>query len=985
ELAKLKLTSLEPHSLPAKFDLKLDLWESAQGLRGTCIYNTDLFDGPTISHMMGHFEELLGSMVESPEQRVRELRMLRGAEERELVEWNETEREYPRDQCLHQLFEEQVERAPEQIALVFAEEQITYRELNRRANQVAHYLRGKGVRAEVLVGLMLERSIEMVVCVLGILKAGAAYLPLDPEYPGERLSYMLADADVKVLISEQELVKSLPEQRVAEVVCLDLAREAIGEQDSGNVESGVLADNPAYVIYTSGSSGKPKGVLVSHHNVTRLFAATSGQFEFRAEDVWTLFHSYAFDFSVWEIWGALLHGGRLVVVPQWMSRTPAAFVELLREAGVTVLNQTPSAFRQLLAVEESGGKPGELALRLVIFGGEALDTKSLAGWYERQGVEQVRLVNMYGITETTVHVTSGDVDQGQLGRPGASNIGKPLDDLQVYVLDEHLGLTPLGISGEMYVGGAGLARGYLNRADLTAERFIPHPFSRKSGARLYRTGDVARYLRDGNLEFLGRIDHQVKLRGYRIELGEVEAALRQHGKVREAVVSLGEDAAGEKRLAAYIVSEAQPPATVSELRDFLRAKLPAHMIPGAFVLLDELPLTANGKVDRQALPVPEQKRPELAEAYEAPRTAVEEIVAGIWAQVLGVERVGRNDNFFELGGHSLLATQVISRVRQACGVEVGLRRIFESATVAGLAESVEEELKAGGELVTPALQRAARGEQLPLSFAQQRLWFLDQLEPGRAVYNVPAAVRLEGPLNVKALEQTLSEVVRRHEVLRTTFELVQGEPVQVIGKAEAVGLPLIDLSQWPESEREAEAERLAREEAQRPFDLRLGPLLRARLVRLSESEHLLLFTMHHIISDGWSVGLLLREVTRLYEAYAQGESSPLSELGIQYADYAVWQREWLQGAVLEEQLKYWREQLKGAPGVLELPTDRARPAVQSFRGGRQRIELAAGLTEQLKALSQREEVTLFMTLLAGFQVLLWRYTGQTDMVVGAPI
>jgi len=952
-------------------------------------YDRTRFESSAIGRMIGHYQELMKSVVMNPEQRIRELRMIGGEEERELVSWNERRGEYEQDQCLHELFEEQAERRPEQIALVFGEEELTYGELNGRANQLAHYLRRKGVGAEDLVGLLVERSLELVVSVLGILKAGAAYVPLDPENPGERLGYMMGDAGVKLVLSEGELVKRLPEPVGAEVVSLEEVREEIAAQGRENVESGVVGANAAYVIYTSGSSGKPKGVVVSHGNVTRLFAATREEFEISEADVWTLFHSYGFDFSVWEIWGALLYGGRLVVVPRWVSRTPGAFADLLREARVTVLNQTPSAFRQLLGAGERAGEPAgkdeqEWAIRLVIFGGEALERRSLAGWYERPRAERVRLVNMYGITETTVHVTSGEVERGESGSNFGSRIGEPLADMEVYVLDEQLGLAGIGIAGELYVGGAGLARGYLNRAELTGERFIPHPYSRRPGARLYRTGDKGRYLGDGQIEFLGRLDQQVKIRGYRIELGEVEAALQEQEQVREALVELREDG-GEKRLVAYIVSAGEGRASVSELREYLRGKLPAHMVPSAFVLMAALPLTPNGKVNRKALPAPEQSRPELAAAYLAPRTAVEEIVAGIWAQVLQVERVGVQDNFFELGGHSLLATQVISRVREACGVEVGLRRIFESGTVAGLAESVEEELKAGGVGARPALARVSRAAPLPLSFAQQRLWFLDQLEPGSAVYNVPAAVRLEGELQVRALEETLSEVVRRHEVLRTSFAVVQGEPVQVIGAAAELRLPLIDLRELPESEREAEAERLARAEAERPFELGRGPLLRASLVQLSEQEHLLLFTMHHIISDGWSMGVLVREVTALYRAYTEGAGSPLEELSIQYADYAAWQRQWLSGEVLEQELSYWREQLRGAPAVLELPTDRARPSVQTFRGAAKSFTLNKELSESLKELSRREGVTLFMTLLAAFQVLLWRYTGATDIVVGAPI
>ncbi|HYG80435.1 MAG TPA: condensation domain-containing protein, partial [Pyrinomonadaceae bacterium] len=624
-------------------------------------------------------------------------------------------------------------------------------------------------------------------------------------------------------------------------------------------------------------------------------------------------------------------------------------------------------------------------LRYVIFGGEALDVQSLRPWFEQHGDESPRLVNMYGITETTVHVTYRALTAEDAEGGRGSVIGEAIPDLSVYVLDAGMRPVPEGVCGEFYVGGAGLARGYLGRPRLTAQRFVPDPFSGKAGGRLYRTGDVGRMLRGGGLEYVGRADNQVKIRGFRIELGEVEAALSSHPGVRECAVVAREEAGGGRRLVAYVAGRGE--AGVGELRSHLKGRLPEYMVPQAFVVLDALPLTENGKVDRRALPEPEGRVADVGR-YVAPRTAAEELVAGVWAEVLGVGRVGVEENFFELGGHSLLATQVASRVRDVFGVEVPLRAIFERPTVAGLAEAVEargasagagEESGRGGEI-----RRRGR-EAGALSFSQQRLWFLDQLEPGSALYNIPAALRLSGELKVEALERALTEIVRRHEILRANFRTKDGEPELFVGEAWAVSLPVSDLSGLPEDEREAEMRRLASENARRPFSLNEDALLRAALVRLDEDEHVILLTMHHIISDGWSVGVLVREVAALYEAYAEGKESPLEELPIQYSDYAAWQRRWPEGATLERQLTYWREKLAGAPEALDLPTDRPRPPVQSYRGATEHFALPAELSEALRRLSRREGVTLFMTLLAAFEVLLARYSGQTDVSVGTPV
>ena len=987
ELSGLKLSGLPLDIGKSQFDLSLFAFEGVEGLSCVLEYSTDLFDAATATRMLGHFARLLEGIAAEPEQCLSKLPLLSEVERHQLlVEWNDTATVYPKAQTIHELFEARVEQRPDAVAVVFEDQQLTYGELNRRANQVAHYLRRSGVEPEVRVGIMMERSVDLVVGLLGILKAGGAYVPLDAAYPKERLAFVLEDADLPVLLTQARLHTELPGHR-AKVVCLDTEWADIARESVENpVDTMVTADNLAYVIYTSGSTGQPKGVLVTHHNVVRLFKATEAWFNFKETDVWTLFHSYAFDFSVWELWGALAYGGRLVVVPYLVSRSPEAFYDLLRREQVTVLNQTPSAFHQLMQAEERAGAVEKLGLRFIIFGGEALELQGLRSWFARHGDEQPQLVNMYGITETTVHVTYRPLTMADVERSAGSVIGRHIPDMQVYVLDGQLQPVPVGVPGELYIGGAGVARGYLNRIELTDERFIADQFSGQAEGRLYKSGDLGRYLPDGEMEYLGRIDQQVKIRGFRIELGEIEAVISQHATVREVVVTVREDVPGDKRLVAYLVAaQEQSAPSTGELRSYLKEKLPEYMVPGVFVMLDALPLTPNGKVNRRALPAPDEARPELEQQYVTPRNAVEEVMAGIWAEVLKVEEVGIHDNFFDLGGHSLLATQVVSRVRTALQVELPLRALFEEPTVVGLAKRVDEARQTKTSAHITPLRAIDRNGVIPLSFAQQRLWFLDQLEPGSAFYNMPAARRLSGHLNVEALEQALTAIVARHESLRTTFTTVDESPVQVIAPAQRVALPVIDLSNLPASDGEAEAQRLATEEMLRPFNLAQGPLVRASLLRLQAEEHVLLLSMHHIISDGWSLAILFRELTTLYAAFGSGQPSPLQKLPIQYADYAVWQRDWLQGEVLEEQLAYWKAQLAGAQEVLELPTDRARPAMQTFRGARQFMTLPKSVSEALRSLSRQEGVTFFITLLAAFQTLLMRYSGQHDIVVGSPI
>lgn len=659
-------------------------------------YDERRFDTASIQAMLGHLTTLLEGMTTNLNRRVGQLSMLSEGERQQLLfDWNQTSRSQRSGKCLHEIFSEQAKRTPEATAVVFEDEQLSFAELDARGTQLAQYLERLGVGPEVLVAICVERSLEMVVGMLGIIKAGGAYLALDPLYPADRISFMLKDSGASVILTQQSLRDRFASQHLS-VVCLDSdwkddSHES--EQDILNASytfaAAVAPLNLAYVIYTSGSTGKPKGVMVSHENVVRLFETTNSLFGFDHNDVWTMFHSYAFDFSVWEMWGALLYGGLLVVVPYLISRTPKKFYQLLRAAKVTVLNQTPSAFRQLVEAESEASTndlSDESSLRLVILGGEALDSSSVNRWFNDHDDKRPQLVNMYGITETTVHVTHHPLKAGESGSSGRSPIGRPLDDLQVYILDRQQEPLPVGVAGEMYVGGAGLSRGYLNRPDLTAERFLPHPFSEMPGERLYRTGDVARFLRSGDIEYLGRRDRQVKIRGFRIELAEIESCLARHPAVRDCAVMLREDRPGLKNLVAYVVTRSEQ-TTTKELRSFLTGKLPDYMVPAVFVRLEQLPLTENGKLDRNALPTPLDRSAESG--VVGPRNETEEIIASIVSEVLGVARVSVQQDFFELGGDSLTATQVISRINLAFQIDLPLGVLFEHRTVVGLASAIE--------------------------------------------------------------------------------------------------------------------------------------------------------------------------------------------------------------------------------------------------------------------------------------------------------
>ncbi|MEA5582039.1 amino acid adenylation domain-containing protein [Nodularia harveyana UHCC-0300] len=1392
KLSDLELTSLDIGSATAKRDLTLTWVETAGGLEGVWEYNRDLFDESTIIRMAEHLQILLTAVVANPDQQIAYLPILTEREQQQLLrEWNDTAEEYPSELCLHQLFEAQVERTPDAVAVEMLNgENLTYAQLNARANQLGHYLQSRGVGSEVLVGICAERSWDMVVGLLGILKAGGAYLPLDPAYPRDRLDYLLQDSQVSLLLTQSHLRDILPDHE--QVICLDTDWQAIAQHSQDNPISPVESANLAYVIYTSGSTGKPKGTMIIHQGVVNYLSWCINAYDVASGYGAPVQSSFAFDATITSLFSPLIVGGKVVLLPEKQEITALCDV-LSSQRQFSLVKLTPAHLEMLNQIISPETAPGQT--NAFVIGGEALQGKTLQFW--RQNAPNTRLINEYGPTETVVGCCIYEVtDDTSLTE--TILIGRPIANTQLYILDPYLQPVPIGVRGELYIGGAGVARGYLHRPELTAEKFIPSPFSEQPEARLYKTGDLARYRPDGNIEYLGRTDNQVKVRGFRIELGEVEAALTQHPEVRETVVITREDIPGDKRLVAYIVPSLQdgdrtestlaqefasaqlsqwqqvfndsysesatdsdptfniigwndsrtgllipkaemwewlestvarildcqpqrvleigcgtgmllfkvapqctayygtdispqalryvqqqislmggdwsqvklaarsaenfqgvepasfdtvvinsviqyfpsidylmevlanafqaiategcifigdvrslplleafhasvqlaqsPPSLstgdlqqrihrnlhqdselvidpdfftalqqrfpqishvqtqikrgeyhneltqfrydvtlhignavtpvvvtewwdwqqdnltlplvkkflttdapevfgiknipngrlttemkllelladmpeqstvgelnaalktatagidpeefwqweeelslkvhinwsatnkgnydvvfikghqdilpifadsqtikagrnyannllqgqlarklVPQLRSFLKDKLPGYMMPNSFMLLSELPLTPNGKVDRVVLPVPNLELSRTV-SFVTPRTPEEEEIAAIVAEVLGLEEIGVYDNFFELGGHSLLATQVISRLQAAFAVELPLRSLFEAPSVVELDQLISQLRQTGTGLTASAIAPIARtGEPLPMSWAQQRLWFLYQLEGASSTYNMPNALQITGELQVEALRKTLREIVQRHEILRTSFDLVDGNPVQIINPDIDFNLTVIDLRELSTAAQPAAVEKLSTEEAQTPFDLNQAPLVRAKLLQLNTHSHVLLFTMHHIVADGWSMGVIIAELSAIYAALAVGESSPLADLTIQYADFAVWQRQWLTGEVLENKLNYWQQQLAGAPPVLELPTDKPRPPVQTFRGDRLSFHLRKDLSEQLNLLSQQAGATLFMTLQAAFVVLLHRYTGQDDILIGTPI
>ncbi len=872
------------------------------------------------------------------------------------------------------LFEEQVKRTPLRVAVEYDGIGLSYHELNRRSNQLAHYLREIGIQDGDRVGICVERSLQMIAGLLGILKAGAAYTPLDPNYPQERLEYMAQNAGLKVLLIQEDLAQkvALPGVRL---LVFEKEQSKIEEQPEEKPVSQATSDYPAYIIYTSGSTGKPKGVCVCHRNVARLVVNTNYA-DMGPHQVFLQFAPIAFDASVFEVWGALLNGGRLVVFP---ASTPSAeeLGDWLAQHDVTTLWLTAGLFHQMM--EADTGRQFR-HVRQLLAGGDVLSPRLVQKFLNQY--PDCRLINGYGPTENATFSTCGEL-RDMTEDASSVTIGKPIANSTAYVLDDDMQPTPIREVGELYLGGSGLAHGYWNEPVLTAEKFVPNPFSNAPGERLYRSGDLGRRLADGNLEFVGRIDNQIKLRGFRIELEEIEAALEQHSEVAQAVVILREDNPGDKHIVAYVVPRLEETARAIELRKYLGERLPEYMVPSSFVFQKSLPLTPNGKVDRRALPAPKRDRSALERSYDAPATPVESRLCAIWAEVLHLDKVGVNDNFFELGGDSLVASRILSRIRTASGVSLPLRVFFEQPVISHIARLLEFGRTEKSETQFSVVGAIPRGDEIPLGCSQERVWFLQKLDVSNIAYNFQATLHISGPLNVEALERSLTSLVLRHEILRTTFVEKDGRPIQQIYAPTPVTLPVIHLLDVEADRLDETMARLIRAEITKQFELSCLPLIRWILISLRESEHLLLHVEHHLIHDGWSFNIFLSELFEFYKSYVSRKPLLLPPPPVQFADFAVWQQHYRHSEAMQPQVSYWKKKLFGSLPVSELPMDYTRPRVQSFKGGLFRIPLSSELCRNLRAFAQEEEASLFVVMMSAFFALTYHYARQEDFCVGS--
>lgn len=983
--------------LPAlEHDVTIRFRLSGDNCHGTIDYNPAIFDVVTVRRFAEHLLNILDAGLSDHNQSISELEILSAHERQQiLTAWNNTKRPYSVEVCIHEVIERQVERTPDALALVFDDQQLTYQGLNERANRLAHHLRSLGVKPDLPIGIFMERSTEMIVGLLGVLKAGAAYVPLDPAYPAPRLAFMIEDSGITLLLTRAALKPALPSHNTAThaarsgvgssathpceqtpiVVVLDEDWPLIARESKDNPSSIGSSDNLAYVLYTSGSSGQPKAVMVEHKQVLNYVQGIQDRLGENPGASYAMVQPLTVDSCVTVIFPALSSGGCLHLLTRECSLDPCQLAEYFNRHTIDCLKIAPSHLRAL----QAGRDPTSLLPeKWLVIGGEASFQDWM--WKLQAAAPDLKVFNHYGPTEATVGTLMQPVnDDGDT--TAVTPLGYPLPNTTRYILDRHLEPTGVGIPGQLYLGGQCLSRGYLRRPDLTAASFLPHPFTTESGHRLYQTGDMTRVLEHGSVAFMGRTDQQVKIRGFRIELGEIQAALATHSEVRECIVTaVAKGPDSDKRLVAYVVTVA--PVSLESLRQHLTKQVPRHMIPSAWVFLEYLPRTPHGKLDPTALPDPDQDSYDRGSAFLPPRNPTEERLTEIWQEILRADRVGVYDNFFELGGHSLLATQAVSRMRDSFEVELPLRELFESPTIAAIAERIDTSQRG---LDAPPLVPISRQGDLPLSFAQQRLWFLDQFAPGEVFYNIPAAVRARGPFEREALRGALEALVQRHEVLRTTFESVEGKPVQIIDPTSTVRLPVVDLRDITDNLRETEAKRVGVAEANEPFDLTRGPLLRVKLLHLAENDHVVLLTMHHIASDGWSVQILVHEISSLYESVSQGTPSALPALPLQYADFAVWQRQWLQGDVLEAQLGYWREQLAGSPPVLRWPTRERPPDKATSLGAQESIHVSAPTYRTIKALANETGTTPYTVLLAAFKVLIHRVTGEDDLWVGTPI
>src|SRR5579864_6077113 len=970
-----------------EFDLDLEIFEYEASFSLHLKYNPELYAQQTIRRFIGHYRTLLKGISDNPELRLHEFPMITEQEKQHLLTvFNNTEADYPRDKCIHELFAEQVKRSPAQTAAVFNQQELSYQELYERSCDLALYLQRLGIGPDRVAGLYLERSLEMMVGIMGTVQAGGAYLPLDPDYPEERIGYMLHDSQAVVVLTQEKLRNRISGLlQGARLIVLDsewaeISRGAAELKAKGvELRREVKPHHLSYVIYTSGSTGKPKGVLMEHRALVNRIHWMQKSYGLGARDVVLQKTPYSFDVSVWEFFWPVMAGARVVFAAPGGHKDVDYLEGLINRAGVTTLHYVPSMLHMFL--ENAQGRCS--SVRQIFCSGEALDRRSVDSY--RGKFPHAVLHNLYGPTEAAIDVTAYDCSQ--LNHAFVP-IGAPIDNTQIYILDRQQRLQPVGVAGELHIAGDGLARGYLNRAELTEEKFVANPF--REGSRMYKTGDLARWLEDGTIQYLGRIDTQVKVRGFRIELGEIEVRLNEYpGIEASAVIAQGQDA--NRQLIAFYrakgsTAERLVQVSSEELRAHLLRSLPEYMVPAGFTSVAVIPLNASGKVDRRALARVGVKIGSGRE-YAKPRNSTERQLAEIWAKVLKqeAERIGIHDSFFEVGGHSLLATQLIAKIRSLMNVELPLKAVFEHTSIAQMAELIAGARKR--EIPPIRVVDRTQLKQLPLSFAQERLWFIHQLEPNSPGYNAAGALIFYGELNIDQLDQAFNMIIARHETLRTLFPSEEGQARQLILEQVDFRLERIDLSHEESGEvRDRKARVICQKEAQRPFDLACGPLLRGEVIKLAEQEHILMLNMHHIISDGWSTGILIKELGQILEAFRQGRAPELPPLPIQYIDYSVWQRAWLEeSGTLKQQLSYWQKKLAGVPKSLDLTTDYPRPSMQSLAGAAHTFAVDRKLTDKLKELAENQGSTLYIVLLAAFKTLLYRYTGQDDICVGSPI
>jgi len=958
------------------FDLALHIQEGKHSFECILKYNKELYLKETAERIGGRFITLLNAVCDNIDLPVLKLPILTEEEKNIILNvWNDTKVDYPKDKCIHQLFEEQVKKTPDQIAVVYENERMTYSELNVAANRLASYLSSQGAQEDQSVALFVERGLDMIIGLLAISKTGATYLPLDPIYPKARLTMIVEDAKPVILLTQRSLTDSAPESS-AKLIFID--NQSVYEKTSSNNLSFGNSQKPAYILYTSGSTGKPKGVPIKHLAVVNLVNSMGKLLEFSAQDILLAVTTISFDIAELEMYLPLFNGAKLVIGSQETATDMELLAEKIEECGATVFQATPVTFKMLMINSWRGKKD----LKLII-GGEAL-SKDLV----RELLPISReIFNSYGPTETTIYSVVRNLTADDATGEGYVPIGRPIDNTTLYVLNKKLMPVPIGIPGELYIGGDGISPGYLNLPNMTDERFIPNPFSTEPNQKIYKTGDLVQYFSDGNLVFLNRVDSQVKIRGFRIELGEIESAIAQFEAIKDNVVMVREDTPGNKKLIGYIILKENKEADLTGLQRFLATKLPNYMVPASFKIMDQFPVTLNGKIDRKLLPAPVETISQLSVNHIIPLTQTEKDLVLIWSEVLRIENIGISDNFFELGGNSLIATMLITRIKKMFSVRIPMRMMFKKQTIREIANEIESSklrtITSDTGLKIPHLENGSN--IYPLSPGQKRLWFVENFEPGQRAYNMPFDYRIKGELDTSLLEQSINILLKRHGSLRTIFPTSDGEPVQKIVEYTPIHLTVENFELLSKEEKSVLVDKYSDENELHIFDLEKGPLFLCKLLKISATEWILLINMHHAVTDGWSVKILVDELGQIYTSLEQQKPIDLPLLPITYTDFAIWQNEWLKGDDCRKQLDFWINELKGAPELLQLPMDFQRPKNQTYDGDEVQFTIDAETTIQLQSFSQQHNGSLFILLLSIFNTLISRYTTQEEFVIGIPI